>query len=323
MSAITRVRLPRLSARRVRLRPPRPRTLLALALAVMLLGGGWLWLRGSSLVAVDHVTVTGLDGPSSGRIRSALTSAARNMTTLDVNVSALQVVVAPYPVVKSLSVSTQFPHGLRIFVHEQVPVGALTGGGRTVAVAADGTLLPSVSASGLATIPVGAPPGGRVTGAARNAVAVLAAAPSWLRSRITQVSTTAANGLVAELHNGPQIYFGDPDRLAAKWTAAAAVLADPSSSGATYIDVTVPERPAAGGVAGGATSSQSAYLGGGTVGAAGGTGAGGAPGAAGATGNFAGTSATGAPGATGATGTGAATPVAGAGTGGGAASGVG
>jgi cell division protein FtsQ len=309
VSAITRVRLPRFSARRPgapRLRRPRPRTLVVVAIVVLLLGGGWLWLRTSSFVSVDRVTVTGVTGPSAGEIRAALLSAARNMTTLDVNVAALKVAVAPFPVVKSLSVSTQFPHGIRIRVREQIPVGAVSVDGRRIPVAADGRLLPAVSSAGLASIPVSAPPGGeRVTGAAAgNAVALLAAAPAWLRARVTEVSTTAANGLVATLHDGPQIYFGDPRDLHAKWTAAETVLADAGSQGAVYIDVTVPERPAAGGVAGAATSSQPSTLDAAPTGAASGaasvtSGATTVP--AGAT-SPAGTPATGSPAATTATG---------------------
>ena len=37
--------------------------------------------------------------------------------------------------------------------------------------------------------------------------------------------------------------------MRAKWTAAARVLADPSSRGAAYIDLRLPDRPAAGGLA--------------------------------------------------------------------------
>ena len=257
MSAVGRVRLPRLSIRR--LPTPRPRTTLALMLVLAMLGGGWLWVRDSPLVSVDRVTVTGLKGADSSQIHSALVGAARSMTTLDVNMSALRTAVAAFPVVKGLRVSTQFPHGMRIHVTEQVPVGAVTADGRRIAVAPDGTLLPSASASGLASIPVSVPPGGtRLTDpATRGAVAVLAAAPGWLRARVTQVSSTSASGLIAQMHNGLKIYFGSASELPAKWEAAAAVLADPGSEGATYIDVTVPQRPAAGGVAGGAQAGQS------------------------------------------------------------------
>jgi len=304
VSAITRVRLPRPSIRR--LPSPGPRTVLAIVLVVALLGGGWLWVRDSSFVAVDSVTVTGLTGPSTAQIESALVSAAHNMTTLDVNMSALRLAVAPFPVVKRLSVSTQFPHGMRIRVTEQIAVGAVTVDGRRIAVAPDGTLLRSLSVAGLASIPVTVPPGGNRLSdhSAQEAVALLAAAPRWLRARVTQVSSMSANGLVAQLRRGPEIYFGAATDLLAKWTAVALVLADPSSVGAAYIDVTVPERPAAGGVGEPASSSQSAAGAGAaadanSTGVQGATGAGATTGAAGATTGAAGAT-TGAAGATGA-----------------------
>jgi len=51
------------------------------------------------------------------------------------------------------------------------------------------------------------------------------------------------------LRNGPRLIFGNDSRPFAKWAAAAAVLADPSSKGATYVDVRLPGRPVAGGLA--------------------------------------------------------------------------
>jgi cell division protein FtsQ len=234
----------------------RARTVLILVAVVLVLAGGWLWLRESSLVAVNRVTITGVSGPDAALIRSALRGAAENMTTLDVRMDQLRSAVAPYPVVKDLRVSTQFPHGIRIHVIEQAAVGAVTVGGRTIPVAGDGTLLHDVAATAsLPTIPLRVPPGGtRLTDPdALAAVEVLAAAPSQMLGRVTEVTSVAEHGLVAQLRNGPSIYFGDTERLAAKWLAAAAVLGDPGSAGALYIDVTDPERPAAG-----ASSSSSA-----------------------------------------------------------------
>lgn len=256
---VRRPTLRRVGLRRPRLPRLRPRTLVAVVLLAGLLVGGWMWLRGSSLVSVDHVTVTGLSESGSGPIRAALTRAGRSMTTLEVNMPALQAAVAPYPVVKSLQVSAEFPHGLRIRVNEEVAVGAVSADGRRTAVAGDGTLLPSVSASGLPTIVAGAPSsGGQLTGpTAHGAAALLAAAPEWLRDRVSQVTSTAADGLVADLRVGPQLRFGAATQLAAKWQAVADTLANASSEGASYIDVSVPERPAAGGVPGGATADSS------------------------------------------------------------------
>jgi cell division protein FtsQ len=226
----------------------RMRVVLGVAGALLLLGGAWLWLRDSSLVAVEKVTITGVSGPNADQIRGALTRSARNMTTLDVRVGQLRTAVAPYPVVDDIKVSTQFPHGMRIRVVEQLPVGALSAGGRSIAAAGDGTVLHDVATGSLPVIAVPVLPGGsQVTERpALQALALLSVGPPRLLSRITEVTTDPSHGLVAQLRSGPSIYFGDGTQLDAKWVAATEVLADPSSAGATYIDVTDPARSAAG-----------------------------------------------------------------------------
>lgn len=235
-------------------RLPRPgaRVFIVLAVVVAVLVGGWLWFRDSSFVAVKRVRVSGVnDGPDAAQIRRALVAAAHNMTTLDVHLDRLRTAVAAYPVVKDLRVSTQFPHGMRITVVEQVPVAAVTIDGRQTAVAADGTLLQHISPSTMATlplVPVKALPGGThlTEPDAVAAVAVLAAAPYAMLAKVAQVSSDPGRGLVVQLRNGPALYIGDATRLAAKWAAVIAVLADPGSAGASYVDVTDPVRPAAG-----------------------------------------------------------------------------
>jgi cell division protein FtsQ len=145
-------------------------------------------------------------------------------------------------------VSTQFPHGLRILVIEHLPVGALTAGGRSVAVSGDGTLLQNVSTRSLPEIPVRLLPGGaQVTDRSTlDSLALLSATSPRLLARIAQVTENSSHGLVAQMRSGPSIYFGDDSDLSAKWAAATEVLADPGSVGATYVDVTDPSRPAAG-----------------------------------------------------------------------------
>ena len=123
----------------------RLRTLIALVAVLLLLGGAWLWLRDSSLVAVKHVSIRGASGPDAGQIRSALRAAASNMTTLDVQMGQLRSAVSPYPVVKDLRVSTHFPHGMTIRVIEQDPVGAVVVDGQATAVSGDGTLIHDVA----------------------------------------------------------------------------------------------------------------------------------------------------------------------------------
>jgi cell division protein FtsQ len=152
-------------------------------------------------------------------------------------------------VVRDIRVRRDLPHRLVIEVVERVPVGAVSAGGRRIAVAADGTVLTGTPAPGpLAAIP-GAPPGGPRVSDPRTvrAVDLLAAAPAPLRARVERVAE-GRRGLVAWLRDGPLLIFGSSDLLATKWEAAAVVLADPRSAGATYVDLRSPDRPAAGGV---------------------------------------------------------------------------
>ncbi len=226
--------------------------------ALPLLGGGWLWLRSSPLVSVERVQITGVRGVDAGPIDAALQGAARQMSTLDVNAAALRAAVAPFHVVRGLSVATSFPHGLRIRVVEQLPVAALSAGGVRTAVAADGVVLgPALLSSPHAPLPAivlagsPAPPGGHVKDATvRAELSVLGAAPQVLLGWVGRVFT-GREGLMVAMRGGVSLYFGNATRPHAKWLAAARVLADSSSTGATYVDVRAPERPAAGTTAAG------------------------------------------------------------------------
>lgn len=232
----------RSTARRLRL-------LAGLVALALLAGGGWLWLRNSPLVSVKRVTITGVSGAEAPQIRAALTAAARGMTTLDIRVATLRAAVSSYPVVKGLRVSTSFPHDLHISVSEQLPVAAVTVGSRQVPVAADGTVLDEGQASAtLPSLSLKAFPGGSTIQdpTARLELRVLAAAPARMLGRITGVSANYWHGVVVSVREGPQLYFGGGDRLAAKWQAVMAVLAAASTAGASYVDVTDPQRPAAG-----------------------------------------------------------------------------
>lgn len=223
-------------------------TIVAL-LALPLLGGGWLWLRGSSLVAVEHVHITGVHGPEAIEIRAALNDSAKHMSTMDFNAGVLRSAVTSYAVVAAVRARTSFPHSVSISVSERPPVAVLVSAGQRTAVAADGTVLgpallsislPSVSGS------VEPAPGARLREpAALAAVTVLGAAPAPLARFVTRVYE-GPEGLTVAMRNGLLVYFGNDTRPHAKWLSLARVLVSPSSAGALYIDVRLPERPAAG-----------------------------------------------------------------------------
>jgi cell division protein FtsQ len=224
------------------------RALLAALVALPLLAGGWLWLRDSPLLAVKEVRVSGVHGPDARAIDAALTGAARKMSTMHVRLGALRSAVAPFRVVRDVRVSASLPHALHIQVIEQLPVAALVIGGQQTAVAADGVVLgPALLSSALPLMRIGTEP---LAGTHVRSTRVLAdlgllgAAPASLRRWISRVFL-GPEGLTVTMRNGLRIYFGDATRPHAKWLSLARVLADPSAVGASYVDVRVPERPAA------------------------------------------------------------------------------
>jgi cell division protein FtsQ len=200
---------------------------------------------------VNDVSVSGLSTSDAERIRMALGSTARGMTTLHMDMDALERAVDAYPVVRALAVETDFPHGLRIRVIEHRPAAIAVSDAGRLPVAGDGTILRGLPVEGrLPTLEVdGAFGRDRLADRdARAAAAVAGAVPGALRARLETVERRSEEGLVALLRDGPELIFGDARRARAKWAAAARVLADPEARGASYIDVRIPGRPAAGGL---------------------------------------------------------------------------
>ncbi len=237
------------------------RASLAVVVVLPLLAGGWLWLRDSSFVAVRHVHITGVHGAEAIEIRSALDDAAKRMSTMDFNAAALRSAVASFAIVGAVRVKTELPHTVSISVTERPPVAALQSAGQRTAVAADGTVLGTAwlsSALPLVSAAVEPAAGARLgEGFALEAVTVLGAAPLALAKHVTRVYN-GPEGLTLAMGNGLLVYFGDATRPHAKWLSLARVLASPNAAGALYVDVRLPERPAAGFTAPTTSSSASA-----------------------------------------------------------------
>ena len=263
-------RLPGLAARaaastrglRARLRAvllalPRPgprmrRRLVLLLVAALALAGVYrLWIRDAPFASVDRVTVTGLSTEDAKRVRAALVSTARTMTTLHVEPDKLDEVVAGYPVVRALEIETDFPHAMTIRVVEHRPAAMALTGSTRIPVAADGTALEGLPVHG--PLPLVRTKGG-IKGtrladpAALRAARIAGAAPAALRRKVLEIDLDGERGYVAQLRSGPEIVFGGASDVRAKWVAAARVLADPDAQGASYVDVRVPARPAVGGL---------------------------------------------------------------------------
>lgn len=239
------------------------RTLLIVLAGAIALAGAFVLLRSSPLVAVDQVRITGVEGAEAAAVSQALETAAKRMSTLDYSAGELEAAVARYPVVRSLSVSTSFPHRMRIFVSEQPPVARLSAGALRSAVAADGVVLgPSLASRSLPTIPASFIPavGRHVSdGRLRSYLAVLGAAPAPLLPMVASVFV-GQQGLTVKMANGLLVYFGDDSTPHAKWDSLVSVLTAPGSGSASYVDVRLPERPAAGVPSGGTGSGESGQV---------------------------------------------------------------
>jgi hypothetical protein len=123
-------------------------------------------------------------------------------------------------------------------------------GKRVLVVASDGRIIGTSSGKSKDQLPVLSakerPKGDRVKGHVREQVDVIAAAPKALRHYIAHADY-GETGVDVAFTSGIEIRFGDDRGAGKKWKAAAAVLADPSVTLLSYVDVHAPTRPTVGG----------------------------------------------------------------------------
>jgi cell division septal protein FtsQ len=221
---------------------------IGLAVAGVVVFGLFLLLKGSSIFVVKKVEVVGLTGDRALRVRNA----SLGQSTIDFDEEAVRAAVTGKEPIRSFAVDTHPLHGVTVTVVLYMPVAAAgLNASAAQAVAADGTVLPGVSATGLPLVQTSVA-GGYVRGkVVLESLRVLAAAPPQFRRRVKAFAKDRKFGLFATMDNGTKIYFGDSSLPARKWAAASTVLADPKVAGATYVDVRVPRRPVVGGVQGG------------------------------------------------------------------------
>jgi cell division septal protein FtsQ len=225
-------------------RGPRPgRVALLAVLAVAgVLAVVYLVLRLTPLSAVQNVTVVGVQGPKASEIRHAIERAATGQSTLGFQEGAIRDAVAGTRSITGVEVHTRFPHGVQIEVRQLLAVGVIETGGRRVAVSSDGRVLPDWTPGTLPVIRGGQQRGGELVGGAKVAARILGGAPQPILARVARID----GGYTVRLADGPALLFRDGHRIEAKWAAAVAVLSDPGTGGATWIDLRVPEQPVSG-----------------------------------------------------------------------------
>lgn len=222
--------------------------------ALAALAVAW-WAVTGPLLAVHGVGVSGYDRPDRERVVEALAAAGARGSILSPPRTEMRRAVAPFPWVDDITVVRKWPRALGVHVHRARPlaVGRADDGG-AVLVSASGRVLEHlerVPALGQLRLPGEAPAvGAWLAPVHADALAFLDALDPALAARVRDLAVSPAGTTTARLQDGPELRLGRPVRLRAKATALELVLdALPAEDRdrADYIDLSVPEHPAAGG----------------------------------------------------------------------------
>ncbi len=233
---------------------PGGRTLAAGGLLLAAGVAAYLLSTATSLFAVRAIAVSG-GSPAVGRQVEDALAATRGRSLVGLDVGALRGTVEALPTIASVSFDRAFPNTLRVHVVPERVVGVVRQGAGGYLVSARGRIVagPARDASpGLPRI-WAARTDGLVVGqmVPRSlAPAVRAVAPLGrvrFPGRIVAVRSNGA-ALSLRLASGLLVQLGAPDDVTLKLAVAGRVIPLVADD-ATYLDVSVPERPVAGNAA--------------------------------------------------------------------------
>ncbi|QKV95482.1 FtsQ-type POTRA domain-containing protein [Streptomyces sp. NA02950] len=234
--------------RRVRL--PRRRTLLVIAVTLVLLGAGTVWvLYGSSWLRAERVTVTGTHVLTSGEIRAAADVPLDTpLVTLDT--AAIEERLRDrLPRIAKVRVSRSWPHTVSLDVTERKAEAIVEEGGKFREVDAHGvrfaTSVKRPKGVPLLEMEPDRSPSSRHFGAARlrrEAVRVVTQLPAAVRRDTRSLRVRSYDSITVVLTRGRTVAWGSEERGAAKArTLTALMKARPD---ADHFDVSAPSAPA-------------------------------------------------------------------------------
>lgn len=210
---------------------------LVLTLAVLLgVGGVWL-VCFSSVLAVEKVSVDGLDTVPASEVRT-LADVDRGTPLALVDVDAIRTRVGALAPVRSVEVHRRWPHTLQVVVEERLPVAVVRIGQQLRSLDADGVVFGSYDKAP-AGLPLIDSTEGTSSDALREAATVVAALPSALAGRVDHAEVISVDQVSLVLRDGRRVEWGSADDSDLKAQVLAALLAE---KGTTY-DVSVPGQP--------------------------------------------------------------------------------
>ncbi|WP_369388682.1 cell division protein FtsQ/DivIB [Streptomyces sp. CG1] len=240
-----------------RLRRPRLRTIVILALAAVLLGAGGTWvLYGSAWLRVGHVSVSGTDVLTPAEVRDAAdVPVGAPMISVDINAIEARL-RRKLPRIDTVDVVRSWPHGIGLKVTERTPVLLLRKGGNFVEVDHEGVRFATVSeapkavpALELSVSRTGPDAAGfRRFGTdrlVREAVRVAGALPAAVAQETRTVQVRSYDNISLELADGRTVGWGSSENGRVKARTLTALMK--AAPGARHFDVSVPTAPASSG----------------------------------------------------------------------------
>jgi cell division protein FtsQ len=243
---------PRIRQRRIAVRRDegrrRLRVLVGLVGTACLVGAG-VAATHSALLDVDRVDIVGAD--HTGRADILATAGLDHRRYLiDVDSGAAARRLETLAWVDRATVAKSWPGTVRIRIVERNPVAAVVAeGGKTALVDASGRVLEVADQAPGGTLrldglPPAPAPGQVLAIEGKAALAIAAALPSDVRSRIASIDASP-QGIVLKLtgKGAPTVEFGGDDQLDAKIVALTTMLAKVELGSANTLDVRVPTAP--------------------------------------------------------------------------------
>lgn len=231
-----------------------------LALALVLLGGGALWvLYGSRWTHVERVSVSGTEVLTQAQVREAAdVPVGKPLVSVDVDAIESRL-LRKLPRIDSVEVARSWPHGIGLKVVERTPVLIVesTGkGGKYVEVDAKGVRFATVSVApeGVPALQLTLSGAGSQTASlrrfgsdrlVREAVRVAGDLPSAVARAVKAVEVRSYDSISLELGDGRTVAWGSGERGGAKARALTALMK--AAPGARHFDVSVPTAPASSG----------------------------------------------------------------------------
>lgn len=230
---------------------PSGRSLLV-AFALVLGGVGTYWgAYASPVFAVERIDVRGAP-PEVVREVEAATRDALGRSLVAIDARDVEGTVRALPSVAGVAVDRAFPHTLAIKVAPERPVAVVRRGHSSWLVTGTGKVIREIETGSERALPrlwltrgVAVRVGGSLPASFTPATRALAAVHDVQLPRRVRAVRATGDQLTLVLRRGPEIRLGQASDLLLKATVAAAVFPQ-VERGASYIDVSVPERPVAG-----------------------------------------------------------------------------